>query len=225
MALALLTNPIAAIPELWEKAVEIFEANQDWEAKKMIFLMELSSAEGKVEKTIESHLRLLGEKDEEGNPKTELILAYENGKDVTEKRKKENRNRRSNHSRGSDMEAASPFDPEKQAEVTITSAGSMALINSIVSQRFDFRQKLTDSKKIAVGTAWLDRITGAPIKVSYTLDPLPMFTESLSVSISYLYEDPATWYPETMEFSGVGGFLFIKKHFKTKMKFIDYSLK
>ena len=123
------------------------------------------------------------------------------------------------------MEAASPFDPEKQAEVTITSAGSMALINSIVSQRFDFRQKLTDSKKIAVGTAWLDRITGAPIKVSYTLDPLPMFTESLSVSISYLYEDPATWYPETMEFSGVGGFLFIKKHFKTKMKFIDYSLK
>jgi hypothetical protein len=86
-----------------------------------------------------------------------------------------------------------------------------------------FRQKSKNKEEgTLVGTAWLEKESGAPLEVQYTNEPLPKHVKELTTTVRYALLPDGTWEGREMKMEGMGGILFIKKRFRMTMRFEEY---
>lgn len=225
----------AAANGLWRKAVEIYRRNSDWYPGRVTILSEMLNRHGKPYSVTELFFTL--RLDGDGQVQADLERALKNGKDTTEKvrskvtlRAPEEGMEPGDANTYSVSLSDSPFDPERQHDVTVTAAPEKAQLFGCRCRRFNFTYRTHIVRKGKPfdltwrGMAWLQEESGVPVKLEFTLDPLPGLLRSLWSIYLYDTASPDRWVVKRVSLSGHGGFLFIIKRFRTTTTFSDYRL-
>jgi hypothetical protein len=175
--------------------------------------------------------------DDQGRIRTELERALKNGEDRTEKMNAgiKIRDPRDGMEPGGDGTYSvsisdSPFDPDRQDAVSFAPGEERIDIFGRSCRRFDFSYRTRILRKGRIenltwtGMAWLEEKSGMPVKVEFALAPLPARIRSLWTIYLYDAASPDHWVLRKVMISGHGGFLFIKKRFRTITTLDDYQL-
>ena len=209
----------SAQPDLWQKAVQIAARNQNWVPGEAYTRTEVMNTKGKLEHVEESEFRIL--RRQGGEVKTEIVRVVRDGKDETaQARKKQQEAEKKNPDKAGGKTfrvGRSPFLPEVQDSVTVQPLDSTATIDGKRCAGFRFEELVPRGRKI-VGTAWLDVQTGAPVLLEFEPRPLPKRVKKMRTQIRYRWTPEGDWYPVEMTMSGEGGFLFIKKRFRSVIR-------
>jgi hypothetical protein len=75
------------------------------------------------------------------------------------------------------------------------------------------------------GTAALDRASGAPVEVSYTVSPLPPGIEKMTTVLRYAPGPAGQGFLSEVSMEGAGGILFIRKVFRSTVSMSGYWLR
>ena len=220
---------------LWQKALDVYRKNRDWYPERIAILSEVLNRHGQPYSVTELFFAI--HMSPGGSLRTELVRALKNGEDTTEKM----RSKVAIHDPGEGMGTGkedtysvsisdSPFDPERQKFVTARANGERKNLFGHACRRFDFSYRTAIVRKgeaeelTWTGMAWLEEGSGVPVKLEFSLAPLPSRIRSLWTI--YLYETarPGQWVVKKVAISGQGGFLFIKKRFRTTTTFSNYRL-
>ena len=225
---------------LWAKAVSLHEANDRWVPGSIYIHAQETDKHGepKDKRGDEIWTRLF--LNEAGEVEDELVKILENGEDKTEEEKAKREREEAEEEDGGEegdgdgefrLEGYAPFDPKNGDLLTITPTGREEMVNGRRCAVFEFTGPMErdeedddDEEWTVMGHAWLEAETGVPFKVEYTTDPLPKRVKKMSTTILYEFEEPDTWYAESMSVQATGGILFIKKHFHMNMTFDDHWL-
>ncbi len=95
------------------------------------------------------------------------------------------------------------------------------MIGGHVCQAFEYSRSDPAGSRF-VGTAFLDEQTGVPLSLRERPEPLPRFTDSMWVVLSFSYKGPGEWYPTRVEVEGSGGLLFIRKSIRGTIELLDF---
>jgi hypothetical protein len=227
-------DPAAAAPAgLWLKAVDIHRRNHDWYPERITILSEVLNRRGQPTSVTQFFFSLrLGA---DGRLDTQLARSLKNGEDTTLKMREKVRIRDPRQGEGPDNEdtysvsiSDSPFVPERQHAVAFRAGNEKCSLFGHSCQRFDFSYRTTIVRKgeteelIWNGMAWLEEGSGLPVKLEFTLTPLPSRIRSLWAIYLYDTARPDRWVLRKVTISGQGGFLFIRKQFRTTTTFSNY---
>lgn len=220
--------------ELWQRAVSIHRRNRAWYPEKITVLSEVLNRRGEPSSVTQLFFSLrLGP---DGRLSTELTRALKNGEDTTARMKEKVRIRDPRQGENANDQdyysvsiSDSPFDPERQSAVSFSASNERHLLFGRRCRRYDFtyqtaivrdgeREKLTWS-----GMAWLEEASGVPVKLEFSLTPLPPRIRSLWTIYHYEKARPDRWLLTRVTISGLGGFLFIKKRFRTTTTLSGYK--
>jgi hypothetical protein len=232
-----ISKPTGGTPPagLWKKAVEVYRQNSDLYPAKIAILSEVLNRHSQPYSITELFFTI--HMDSDGQMRTLLTRALKNGEDTTEKMK----NKVEIRSQKKKIEITpqeddaltvslfdSPFDPERQGAITFHTDGEKVTIFKHLCQRYDFtyRTEITHNGKIKkldwTGMAWLEEGSGTPVKLEFTLSPLPKRIRSLWTIYSYDVAQAGKWVVKNVQMTGHGGFLFIKKRFRVSTVFSDF---
>jgi len=231
------TTAAAAAPVdpagLWQKAIEIFRKNSDLYPQKITILSEILDRHNQPDSITQLFFTI--DMDANGQLVTKLTRAVKNGKDISDEMRKKVEIRDLNQDKTPPKKDSltvslsdSPFNPERQKNVTLRASAEKQMLFGHFCQRFDFTyqteivSKGEPEKLTWSGMTWLDENSGLPLKLEFSLKPLP--TRIRSLWTIYLYEilPPGNWVLKKISISGQGGFLFIKKRFRSSTTFSDY---
>jgi hypothetical protein len=230
---AALPFPAADGAGLWQKALNIYRSNQDWYPERISILSEvLDRHEQPYSVTqLDFSLRL----DADGRMRTELTRALKNGEDTTEKMRAKVEIRSPQDGMDPEKEESysvsisdSPFNPERQGFVTVQANGERRILFGHACRRFDFSYRTSIFRKgqaeelTWIGMAWLEEGSGMPVKLEFSLDPMPRRIRSLWTIYLYDTAQPDKWVVNKVKITGHGGFLFIKKYFRSTTIFSQY---
>ncbi len=220
---------------LWQKAIEIYRRNQDWYPARVAILSEMLNRHGEPYSVTEIFFTL--RLDAGGKIQAELERSLKNGQDTTAKMKSKVTIRSPEEGMAPADEntisvsiSDSPFDPERQDQVTVDAGGESQVLFGCRCRRFHFSYRTSivhkgKRKELTWrGMAWLREGSGVPVKLEFTLDPLPSLIRSLWTIYLYDSARPDRWVVKKISIAGHGGFLFIKKHFRSTTTFSDYRL-
>lgn len=246
LLLALATNPKAdpvenmalateSAPGLWQKAVTLFAENAHLFPGQVRTTVSILDGKGRTKKTFSSEMRYF--LDDQGKIQSELVWARENGRDITAKtkveREQDEKNSSASQGKGGRMIFSLsdvPFDPEKQGQAEVSPRSETASLFGRTCRRFDFFMSLPlnpdDSAKgkpvTMRGMVWIDEAGGAPVKLEYAPDPLPSKVKSLWTVFTYGPGPHGEWLLKEIASDGVGGILFIKRRFRSRVELGDY---
>ncbi len=221
--------------ELWQKAVAVFAKNNDLFPGQVRTSVAMLDGKGRPKKTFERELRYF--LDSQGKISAELVWAKDNEQDVTAKVKaeihEEERMARSGEESENSMTFSLrdvPFDPEKQDQVEVEAHPDAASLFGYSCRRFDFALRISGKtagrrkgKPVTMkGMAWIDEASGAPVKFEFAPDPLPSKVKSLWTVFTYGPGPNGEWLLKEIASEGVGGILFIKKRFRSRVELDDY---
>jgi hypothetical protein len=223
------------LPGLWRKALDVFQRNSDWLPGKVSILSEMLDRQGRPDSITKLDFNIV--LDGKGEARTVLLQAFKDGEDVSAEMKKKLATDETQDSKAAGKKstltvslAESPFNPGRQPDVTVRANAEKQLLFGRLCQRFDFSFKTEmagNGKKAEkttwVGKAWLEENSGIPLKLEFSLEPLPKHVNSLWTI--YLYETNAAgdWMLREIEIQGQGGFLFIRKSFRSTTSFGEYQ--
>jgi hypothetical protein len=224
----------AANPDgLWQKALSNYQKNSDWYPEKIAVLSEVLDRHGQPDSVTQLFFTL--SLDTKGRMRTELTRALKNGKDISEEMKKKVEIRNPDETKAPKKEESvtvsfsdSPFNPDRQKSVTFHAGSEKQMLLGHLCQRFDFTYQTEimrkgESEKLTwTGMAWLEENSGMPLKLEFSLTPLPKRIRSLWTIYLYEVSQPDKWILKKIMISGQGGFLFIKKRFRSTTTFSDY---
>jgi len=231
-------DPAAVVSHagLWQKAVDVYRKNRNWYPERTAILSEVLNRRGEPYSITE--LFFTTRVDAGGRMFTDLTRALKNGEDVSEKMKAKVEIRHQSDGMDPQKEESltvslsdSPFDPERQKRVEYHPGATRLRLFGHACRRFDFsyrteiiRKGKTEELKWS-GRAWLDEASGMPVKLEFSIAPLPNRIRSLWTI--YLYDTARhdRWVVKKVVITGHGGFLFITKHFRTTSTFGDYRLR
>lgn len=226
-------EPAAAPAGLWARAVNIHRQNRNWYPERIAILSEVLNRRGQP--TSVTQFFFSQRMGADGRLDTELARALKNGEDTTLKMRQKIRIRDPRQGEGSDNEdtysvsiSDSPFVPERQHAVAFRAGNEKRFLYGHSCQRFDFSYRTKIVRKgeteelIWNGMAWLEEGSGLPVKLEFTLTPLPSRIRSLWAIYLYDTARPDCWVLNKVTISGQGGFLFIRKQFRTTTTFSDY---
>ncbi len=220
-------------PGLWRKAIEVYRRNRDWYPQKITVLSAVLNRKNKT--TSVTQLFFSMRMDAGGRARTELERGLKNGVDMTEKMRSKVAIRNPREEMAPNDEntysvsiSASPFNPKQQGAVSFTPSEEVQVLFGHSCRRFDFTFH-TDIVNRGVaenltwtGMAWLEQGSGVPVKLEFSLDPLPGKIRSLWAVYNYETKRPDHWVVKNVTISGHGGFLFIRKNFRVSTTFSDY---
>lgn len=226
----------ASAAALWQKALDVFRKNSDWYPGKVVILSEVLNRRDRLDSTTQLFFSI--RMDEAGRMQTELTRALRNGEDVSEKMRKKVAIRGPQEMQPPGKKDSlnislsdSPFNPDRQRHVSLRPNPGKAALFGHRCRRFDFTYftEITRNGKIEkltwTGMAWLDEDSGMPLKLEFSLAPLPKKIHSLWTVYSYEIARPDRWLLKQITITGHGGFLFIKKKFRSTTAFSDYRRK
>lgn len=210
---------------LWQKAVELMDTNDDLVPGTMKTFMQEVDKHGEAKdenKYRESWGRLYLRED--GEIEYEPLKIIEDGEDVTEEEiaKEEERKEEDDEDSESDsMEGYSPFDMDSQDRMSAKRSGEGEIIDGKSTVEFEFTEETEEDEEYS-GKVWLEAGTGVPVKVEYTVDPLPKRVKRMVTTMAYEFFAPDSIVVGGMSVDATGGILFIKKHFHMEMTFDNY---
>jgi hypothetical protein len=223
------TNPAG----LWQKALAVFQKNNDLIPHKMEVFSEMLDRQGRPDSVAKYYFNIIV--DGQGNTRTELTQAIKDNRDITVETKKKMADRDDPKEKPAGKKKAltmsmgdTPFNPDKQQKVTVRAQAEKQLLFGRLCRRFDFSFKADmggkdkEENPTWVGKAWLEENSGIPLKLEFSFEPLPKHVNNLWTI--YLYEVNAAgdWVLKEITVQGQGGFLFIKKGFRSTTRFNDY---
>jgi len=225
-----------ASENLWTKAVELARLNSGRVPGKMVLLSEMLDGDGRAKESEEISFAITQKAD--GTLDQVLVKYLKDGKDITAEKQAEEKKARDKEAAESakqkkdggkkesvsiGFENAGVFDPGLQKGTQVTETPQRKAVDGKMCLGYAFRQKSKDQEEgTLVGTAWLDKETGAALEVQYTSDPLPKHVKELTTTIRYAVQPDGTWEGREMKMEGVGGILFIKKRFRMTMHFDEF---
>ena len=205
----------ASADPLWSRAVEASARAARWSPGEMRLAIEMADDAGKVLETWDNHYRLsVGEN---GTLRTEVVSAFHNGKDETEKerRAQEKRERDARPGGAPPMSGFGddPFAPAVQESVQIRRLEAPRGIAGTTCIGYDFT--IAKPKNVTVeGTAWLDAATGIPVQYTSAANPLPPAVHEMSTIVRY-----DSGLVTEVRVEGSGSILFIKRRFSSVITF------
>ena len=214
---------------IWKKAMSLAARNANWVPSDIYLRVEELNRSGSVKNTRETWMKLPPGDSDRLRP--EVVRALKNGEDVTaEVREKAARqSERDKEAEGENaMRVTTPFDPEVREEVTFSATGEWRMISRSWCVGFDFTQAVKPPKGEPFslrGKAWLEEGTGAPLLLTFTLEPLPLGVKRIENTVRFEFGGEDRWFPIAAETEVTAGILFFKKNFRTRMEFGGYERK
>jgi hypothetical protein len=225
--------PPADPARLWQKALDIFRKNSDLYPEKITIISEILDRHNQPNSVTQLFFTI--DMDANGKLVTKLTRALKNGKDISDEMRKKVEIRDLNQDKTPPKKDSltvslsdSPFNPERQKNVTFHASAEKQMLFGHFCQRFDFTylteivSKGEPEKLTWSGMTWLDENSGLPLKLEFSLEPLPKRIRSLWTIYLYEISEPDNWILKKITISGQGGFLFIKKRFRSTTTFSDY---
>jgi hypothetical protein len=200
---------------LWQKAVELTRRNKPWIPGTSHVSLDVLDDKGKSTDTYETFYKIAP--NARGIPVSEVEKAAHNGSDITaaQREAQEKLNREADKkgtlafSMGDNI-----FDPDVQASVQAVPLEETALVGNTACAVFRFTMKKKDGSELS-GTAALEKESGAPMEVTYTIKPLPRGVWTMTTVLHYADGPEGRGYLRDVSIEGTGGWLFIKKGFRT----------
>ncbi len=200
---------------LWQKAVELTRRNKPWVPGTSHVSLDVLDDKGKSTDTYETFYKIAP--NARGIPVSEVEKAVHNGSDITaaqrEAQEKLNREAEKKGAPSFSM-GDNIFDPDVQASVQAAPLEETALVGSVACAVFRFTMKKSDGSELS-GTAALEKDSGAPMEVTYTVKPLPKGVWTMTTVLRYADGPEGNGYLRDVSIEGTGGWLFIKKGFRT----------
>lgn len=210
---------------LWQKAVALSGANEDWVPGLLVVRMEMLDGRGKAQSVEETWLKMsLGP---DGKIKKDLIKQVKDGKvkdgpeTKVEARSGEGKKKGERAKTSISISSDNPFSPKVQGNVSAKRTAQPKTILGKPCAGYEFKLSTKEGKTLS-GTAWLEEPTGIPLEIQYTVRPLPAHVQRLSTLVRYETTPEGAWCPREMVMEGSGEFLFIKKAYRGVIRFSDY---
>jgi hypothetical protein len=209
---------------LWSRAVALAGRNLRWVPGLIVARTEEVDDEGRAKSVQESWVRL--RPGDDGAPVRETVKYLKNGKDETEKVRREEAEARAKELRAREQGSGgarrfggpTPFDPEVQDSVTYR-----RLENDPAAARVAYEFALQTAEEVTIrGTAWLADPTGVPLELRFTTDPLPKRVKEMSARVGFAAAGDSAWWATEMSFEAMGKLLIFKKRFRSRMTFDEY---
>lgn len=211
---------------LWQKAVALSGANEDWVPGLLVVQMEMLDGKGSAQSTEETWMKMsLGP---DGKVKEDVIKQMKDGKvkdgPETKVETRTGEEKKKGEKKGTSISISSSDDPFSPKVQTSVSAKRIAQSKTILGKTcVGYEFTLTSKEgKTQSGIAWLEDPTGIPLEMQYTVHPLPPHVQHLSTTVRYESTPEGAWHPQEMVMEGSGGFLFIKKAYRGVVHFSDY---
>jgi hypothetical protein len=218
---------------LWRKAIELHQRNRDWYPERVVILSEVLTRRGQPSSLTEMVFRL--RLDARGRVQAELERAQKNGEDTTARTRAKVTIRSPEEGLDPEDDTAysvsltdSPFAAARQGAVQAFATAEHRTLFGRLCRRFNFSYRTAIVRKGKAeeltwrGMAWLDEASGMPVKLEFTFSPLPGLVRSLWSIYLYDIESPERWVLKQVSMTGHGGFLFIRKNFRTTTTFGQY---
>jgi hypothetical protein len=220
LSILLLLSPTLAVgtsitDSLWIAAVKSATVAADWVPGDAAFLIQLVNDKGLPQETWQTWYRLSASST--GEVTMDVTRASHNDTDTTQKEQENQKKRKSTPFSMGD----NPFDPLMQDAVEARRLPDTVLKGGVSCVAFDFSMKKKDATTIT-GTAWLDARSGIPVEVSYTSQPLPRGLFKMTMTLRYASGPAGDGFLNEVLVEGVGGFLFIKKNFRSTITLGGY---
>jgi hypothetical protein len=121
----------------------------------------------------------------------------------------------------------SPFDPGEQDAVSFISREERQTLAGHSCRRFDFTFRPGGApggapKVTWSGQAWIEEGSGRPVRLEFSIAPLPRKFRRVNITYDYRTDGPDRWVVKSVIISGQGGFLFIKRYFTVTTTFSEY---
>ena len=207
----------------WDEAVSIFETYSGLRPHRMEIISKTFDGRGNLEKTEQQVLSLDYGPDGE-IAGSRLIKAVEDGRDITEEKRKSFRfGPPEGHGggRNSDGMDKHPLDPAVQNDVIAAWSGRSEYKNGRSCKVWDFEIKL-NSKYTGIGTAWLAAESGEAVSIEYYIDPLFPFVEAMNIGMDFKNDPGGRWLMDRMRMNGRVNMIIMKKTFDAVTIFSDY---
>lgn len=218
--------PSEPVDPLWKGAVAIATASKGWRPTRTVSRTEDLAKDGRVRSVEEVTFAYLAG---DAEPKPELVRFLRDGVDVTEKERvklaaqqKEAARKKKGGGRGVTFGVGgTPFDADRQAAVSYRRTPERRTIDGRPCQAYEYSRSDPAGGRF-VGTAFLDELTGAPVSLRESPDPLPRFADKLRVELSFVFKGPGEWYPTRVHVEGSGGLLFIRKSIRSTIELLEF---
>lgn len=233
----LLFAQVAAAPAdpLWRKAVKIAGASEKagvYPSHVRVFTRVYKSR-NRLDSTNEVIYSV--HRDSAGENHLEIVKVTEDGKDRTAEARKEDkkaeRKRKAKNIKGKkDDKSVSislnfhPFSPEAQRGVEAKRLRAEELKGKKVIL-FSFTYKEQNAKGMIRGKAWLDAVTGVPLKVISSPDPLPKHVKSMKTTVTFRFDQEGRWISDHSLIEARGSYLLISRDVVTRVTFSKYREK
>lgn len=215
--------------ELWSQAVDLYDTYGDLLPGRLSVQFDQYNGRGGLVSSERSEMAV--EVGPSGEVESRIIYASKNGEDITEKRRDDTGSGAPFGGGGGDPQSdspfaglqMSPFDPLEQARVTVIDTGRSETIDG-VQTRIHLFQHSTGGESMTTGTVWLAEETGAPVKLTASIEPLPGFIDVFQMVQMFETDSEGRWYMTRMEFVGEGNILFVRRRLESELEFSEYFL-
>jgi hypothetical protein len=219
---------------LWQKALAVFQQNSDLLPHKMEVFSELLDRRGRTDTVSQFYFDI--RYDGQGKSRSELTRAFKDGQDISAEAKKRfigsdappekpgAKKRQTFTFSMSDV----PFNPERRHLTAARARPETQVLFGRSCRRFDISFRANSAVKEParemnwVGMAWLEEESGVPVKLEFSIEPLPKNVNSLWTIYRYELDAAGDWALREISVQGQGGFLFIKKGFRSTTRFSEY---
>lgn len=214
--------------DLWQKAVQIAAPSQKYAPGKIYAHVEEFNRRGKVTKVEESWIQLTA--DQNHQIKTAYLKAQENGKDVTDRKNKQLNSDGKNPARRPSKRELSlgnddlnPFNPKVQKDVFYHPTDRKEVINGqeCILYEYIWKKSAGITQK---GTAWLDKATGRPLLLKFTLDPKPQYVKTFEATGNFSSPESGLWYRVSGVLEASGGVWYDRFHIKVCFNLSEHWL-
>jgi hypothetical protein len=218
---------------LWRKAVETYRANEDCYPGRAAIVSEVWSGRKKLVSLTEMAFSFRPAA--RGRLRVELESSRRNGVDTTEKMRSKPKVfgplkglAHGDVATNSVSLSESPFDPGAQEGVSFASREERQTIRGRHCRRFDFTFRAAVAEDGVAqnvtwsGRAWLEEESGRPVRLEFSIAPLPPRFRRAWIVYDYETEQPDRWVVKSVTISGQGGILFIKRFFTVTTTFSDF---
>ena len=205
---------------LWQKALSVARTNTDWVAGLVVMRSEVLR-KGETNGVHEIWKRSTLDKNNE--VVTQTVKVLEDGKDVTEEERKNEKAKKGEPKKTSNQGPANPFDPETQDRLSVRVNNQSRNVGGRDCAGYVFEVRNTNGPT-ARGIAWLEKETGVPVEIAnMTLDPLPdKHLKGLAVTTRYELATNGAWRVKEMRTIAKASMLFISFDVHSTITFSEY---
>jgi hypothetical protein len=221
LAPAVTAQDLASLLEGLAKHTDVLKPVYDRGFTRTTRIEELDKS-GRPESVIETVERVTRN---DGREERQLLRAVRDGKDVTEELRQKRAERAASGKSGGQQEvsfsAQSPFRRSEQPKYRFSLAGRDPGNPGRV--RIAFEPKGQPSEAVVQGEAVVDAAAAVPVLIRFRPSVYPKHVQKMNMELQYGVSSELGPLLSAISVDAEGGLLFIKKRYRTKSTFSDYS--